>query len=210
MSGALTWGAVGILAGDEAEIGAPFGPIGWLIAGAAIVATVAVAAVVMSQGSDKAVSEPIDGAQAVPESIPKTEPKAEEKCQGSPKQPPEFDPEKAELDRIGPLKGLTPEQIAEKLKKLGYDGPLAGDNDGDIFIKNLPNGRSVRVRVDPAEVRKNPKGWADEKSHVHKEGVDTGTSNEDTASKSAKNPVRYDDSGCASDNPEDIHIPTKG
>lgn len=210
MSGALTWGAVGVLAGEEAEAGAPFGPVGWLIAGAAILATVAVAAVVMSQSGDKAVDEPLEGTQDAPEALPKTETKIEEQCKGSPPQPPKFDPEKAELDKIGPLKDLTPEEIAAKLRELGYDGPLEGDNGGDIYVKNLPNGRSVRIRVDPAEVRKNPKGWADEKPHVHKEGVDTGATDEDTAGKSAKNPVRYDDSGCPSDDHEDVHIPTKG
>ena len=205
MSDAISWGAIGALTGEEAEAGAPFGPVGWLIAGVAIVATAVVGAIILNQ----AVSEPAQGAKSAADSFPKTEAKAVEECQGGAPQPKQEDPEKDELDKVDSLKDLSPDQIADILKKQGYSGPLPGDNGGDIYVKNLPNGRSVRIRVDPAEIRKNPKGWADEKPHVHKEGVDTGANDSETAGKSAKNQVRYDDSGCPSNEPEDVHIPIR-
>jgi len=154
-----------------------------------------------------------DAAKTAPNVIPQTKAGATQQCPNLPprgKQAKISPEEQQALDKIGPLEGKSRQEIGEQLKP-DYGEPVEGDNGGDIYIKDLGNGRSVRVRVDPAKVRNPPEGKADDVPHAHKETVDTGTDKdkEETASKDAKNEIKFDDTGCPSTDWKDTHTPIK-
>lgn len=228
-SGSLALGGLGSLggaagAGTEAttviatstETGSLGGPIGLAIGvGVGIALAIAIAwkahTAAQEAADDKQKAD--QAAQAAKEStqaFPQTAVDSKSQCPNSPpggNQP--TSPEEEEIAKLGNFKGQSSSQIEQQLSApgTGYSGPLTGDNGGKIFLKDLGNGRSVRVRLDPATVRNPPKGYADEVPHAHKEAVDTGPTPEDTASQDAANEIRYDDSGCPTTDKVAQHIP---
>jgi hypothetical protein len=204
----LTWGALVVAEEAEAEAGAVFGPPGWIVAGVAMVLTAAVAAVVIASQNGKETTEPIDAAKDATKSFPQTIPNSTGNCPNLPPDPTgKGDVEKAELDKLGQLNNRTPEEIAEIAKQNGYKGPFPGD-DGDIYVKDLPNGRSVQIRIDKGNTQL-PEHYGGYSDHVHKEGVDTQSTPKETVAKSNKaNRVDYDDSNCPTSDPLAKHIKT--
>lgn len=67
------------------------------------------------------------------------------------------------------------------------------------------DGTAVAIRVDPPMVRANPKGFADEVPHVHKETVPTNKiTNGDYSPSDA---TKFNDLGVPSNDPRQTHIP---
>jgi len=129
--------------------------------------------------------------------------------------------EKEALDRLGPIEGLTPEEIEAKLKDQGFAGPAKAKSGGKVFTKDVGNGRTIGVRLDPAEAtgpgtrRPEAKGWADEKPHSHKESVPSSEVHDGNYDPRAKEKLIFDDAGkvrnpkAASDK-DATHIPMNG
>ena len=77
---------------------------------------------------------------------------------------------------------------------------------GEVWTLDRPDVNTASVRIDPAMKRTNPKGWADEIDHAHKEIVNT----IDVVNgnyKPLNNVIRLDDLGNPSNNKTDLHIP---
>jgi type II secretory pathway pseudopilin PulG len=109
--------------------------------------------------------------------------------------------EKEILDKLGPLEGLTPEEIKAKLKEQGFSGPAASDGSSQVYTKDAGNGRTIGVRLDPATptgpdtAREIPQGKADEIPHSHKESVPTSEVKDGNYDQLAPGKRNLDDQG---------------
>ncbi|WP_200951667.1 hypothetical protein, partial [Duganella sp. Root1480D1] len=112
-----------------------------------------------------------------------------------------------ELGKLPNLAGKTSAEIESALRAQGYTS-VSANNGGTVWTKNLPDGNTAAVRIDPATVRVNPKGFADEVPHAHKEIVPTANVVNGNY-KPGKSVITLDDSCCATKNPSDTHIPIK-
>lgn len=112
-----------------------------------------------------------------------------------------------ELSRLPDLAGKTSSEIESTLLAKGYTSVLA-NNGGAVWTKALPDGNTAAVRIDPATIRANPKGFADEVPHAHKEIVPTVEVTNGNY-KPGKTVTTLDDSCCATINPAKTHIPIK-
>lgn len=107
--------------------------------------------------------------------------------------------------------GKTPSQIRSILRGRGYTSSSAHSG-GEIWMKNLPDGNTASIRIDPRKVRNPPLGYADGVLHYHKESVPTDKVNNNYKPKHS---TQYNDQGIPSSkgsNPNhaaDVHIPTK-
>ena len=115
--------------------------------------------------------------------------------------------EQKALDDLGRLQGRKEAEIEQQLKKQGYSGPVVANSGGKIYTKDLGNGKTVAVRLDPAEVRTPPRGYADEVLHAHKETVPTSEVSAGNYSHKAKGKTRFDDNGHPSSDQRAVHIP---
>jgi hypothetical protein len=124
--------------------------------------------------------------------------------------------EKEALDKLGPLEGLSAEEIESKLKEQGFSGPVSAKSGGKVFVKDVGNGRTIGVRLDPAQPtgpgtkRLTPKGWADEIPHSHKESVPTSEVKDGNYEPTAPDKLTLDDSGNPSADKKATHIPMDG
>lgn len=82
---------------------------------------------------------------------------------------------------------------------------ITGNNGGTIWTKTAADGNTAAVRVDPPMVRQNPKGFADEVPHVHKEIVPTKDVSNGNYPPSAA--TKLNDSSNSSSDPRQTHIP---
>ena len=116
-----------------------------------------------------------------------------------------------ELNRVGNLEGMTGKEIKQRLQSLGYKGPFRTANGGKAYIKDLGNGYSSQIRVDPIQwdpEQESPSERAGARPHVHKEGVRTKQTNADTYDQNNdKGKITYDDENCPSSDPYKTHIP---
>jgi RHS repeat-associated protein len=78
-----------------------------------------------------------------------------------------------ELRQLGPLSGRSKDVIEKDLKRRGYRS-CPSESGGNVWTKPMPKGQTAVVRLDPAEKRIPPKGWADEVPHAHKEIIPSG------------------------------------
>ena len=110
-----------------------------------------------------------------------------------------------ELGSLGKLNSMSKAEIQKTLSERGYTSvPAKGG--GEVWTKNLPDGNTAAVRVDPAMQRVKPKGFADEVPHAHKEIVPT-SSVDGGNYKPSEVSSRLDDLGNPSTNKADQHIP---
>ncbi len=112
-----------------------------------------------------------------------------------------------ELKQLPTLTGKTTSEIEGLLQSEGYTS-VPANNGGKVWTKNSPDGNTAVVRVDPATVRKPPKGFADEVRHAHKEIVPTSEVSNGNYSP-GKHVKTLDDNCCASKDPRQIHIQIK-
>lgn len=117
--------------------------------------------------------------------------------------------EQKALEKLTEFNGKTEAEIEAKLQELGYDGPVTANSGGKVYTKDLGNGRTIGVRLDPPQVRVEPKGWADELPHAHKESVPTTAVQDGNYSYRTPNKLTFDDRGKISNSAADIHIPIK-
>jgi hypothetical protein len=113
--------------------------------------------------------------------------------------------EQKALDELGEVRGKKESEIEQKLKDQGYEGPAEGDNGGKIYTKDLGNGKTVAVRLDPPST-KTSKGFADEVPHAHKETLPTSEVSDGNYSHRANGKMTFDDAGRPSNDPRAIHI----
>ncbi len=97
--------------------------------------------------------------------------------------------------------------IAALLREKGYTD-VPANSGGTVWTKQLPDGNTAVVRLDPPAIRDVPKGFADEVAHAHKEIVPT-TEVTNGNYKPSKSVTTLDDTCCATKNPLEIHIPTQ-
>ena len=110
-----------------------------------------------------------------------------------------------ELGQLPSLAGKTVSEIEYLLKSQGYTS-VPAKNGGAIWTKNLPDGNTAAVRLDPPTVRDVPKGFADEIPHAHKEIVPT-VNVENGNYKPNQSVTTLDDACCATTDPSKTHIP---
>jgi hypothetical protein len=77
-----------------------------------------------------------------------------------------------ELKNLPALSGKTTSETEALLKSRGYTS-VSANNGGTVWTKNLPDGNTAAVRLDPPTIRSAPKGYADEVAHAHKEIIPT-------------------------------------
>ncbi len=112
-----------------------------------------------------------------------------------------------ELRMLPPLKGRTVSEIESMLVQRGYTS-VAADSGGTVWTKAIPDGYTAAVRIDPAVVRPDPKGWADEVPHAHREIVPTAKVRNGNYMPD-NNVTRLDDACCSTTNTADAHIPVQ-
>ncbi|WP_219133122.1 RHS repeat-associated core domain-containing protein [Janthinobacterium sp. UMAB-60] len=84
-----------------------------------------------------------------------------------------------EIKNLPALNNMLPSDIRKILRRRGYTmvgsrtNPSGSNKRGQVWTKNLPDGNTAAVRIDPAEKRAIPLGNADEVPHAHKEIVPT-------------------------------------
>ncbi|WFR80907.1 RHS repeat-associated core domain-containing protein [Janthinobacterium rivuli] len=84
-----------------------------------------------------------------------------------------------EIKNLPALNNMLPSDIRKILRRRGYTmvgsrtNPSGSNKRGQVWTKNLPDGNTAAVRIDPAEKRTIPLGNADEVPHAHKEIVPT-------------------------------------
>ena len=83
---------------------------------------------------------------------------------------------------------------------------MSANSGGTVWTKALSDGNTAAVRIDPAVTRPNPRGWADEVPHVHKEIVPT-SEIQNGNYKPSNSVVTLDDMCCVTSNKTDTHIP---
>jgi hypothetical protein len=86
-------------------------------------------------------------------------------------------PQQRAFGEIGPLTGRTGSDIFDTAARAGWRLATA-ESGGQVWTKNLDNGMTAVVRVDPPAFgpgtrRPDPLGYADEVAHAHKEAVPT-------------------------------------
>jgi hypothetical protein len=111
------------------------------------------------------------------------------------------------LSRPPALEGKTSAEIESTLLAKGYTS-VPATNGGAFWTKDLPDGNTAVVRIDPATVRVSPKGFADEVPHAHKEIVPTAEITNGNY-KPGTTVTTLDDFCCATTNPAKTHIPTR-
>jgi len=112
-----------------------------------------------------------------------------------------------ELNAIGPLTGKDTATINADMAARGYFSKTANSG-GLVWSKDMPDGNTVVIRTDPAQVRTPPRAWADEVAHAHKESVPTTYMSAGDYSTGA--PVtKYSDSNMASTDINSVHIPLR-
>jgi len=116
--------------------------------------------------------------------------------------------EQKALDQLGPLGGKSQSDIEAQLLVQGYTGVKANSG-GKVFTKDLGNGKTMAVRLDPAMQRNPPKGFADEKPHAHKESVPSAAVSNGNYSPTSSGLTKFDDLGKPSSDPGRVHIPTQ-
>ena len=77
-----------------------------------------------------------------------------------------------ELMVLGPLSGRRRRDIEKRLRQRGYTAVDARSG-GKVWTKNMEDGNTVGVRIDPAKQRRNPLGHSDEVPNAHKEKIPT-------------------------------------
>ncbi len=112
----------------------------------------------------------------------------------------------AELDALGPLAGKSRTEIEAELRAKGYNA-VPAHSGGQVWTKPTADGTTAAVRLDPAEVRSPPKGWADEVPHAHKEIVPS--SAVQNGNYPAKAATKLNDAGLPAANKAEAHIPIK-
>jgi hypothetical protein len=112
------------------------------------------------------------------------------------------------LADLGALQGKTATEIEADVTKQGYSGVTANSG-GKVFTKDVGNGRTMSVRVDPPTIRNPPKGFADEVAHCHKESVPTSAITNGNYPPSTPNQLKFDDMGRVSTDVRAVHIPIK-
>jgi hypothetical protein len=115
--------------------------------------------------------------------------------------------ETEELKKIGSLSGKDQKNIEADLVSRGYNSATAHSG-GKVLTKDLGNGRTMAVRLDPPTVRNPPKGFADEVPHAHKESIPTSTVQNGNY-PNGPHVRKFDDAGNTSSDPTAVHIPTK-
>jgi len=127
---------------------------------------------------------------------------------GDDKDKKEKTPEEKAQEELGELKGKSKSEIRQKLKELGYKPVESFNKKGEVWTKDLGNGKTQGVRIDPPVKRLVPRGWGDEVDHVQKELVPT-----DRISKGNYQPEdvlkRLNDKGMESLDKRELHIPIK-
>ncbi|AQR68105.1 hypothetical protein BZG29_06885 [Janthinobacterium sp. LM6] len=84
-----------------------------------------------------------------------------------------------EIRNLPALHNMLPSKIRNILRNRGYtmvgsrNNATGSNTAGQVWTKNLPDGYTASVRIDPAESRSPPLGRADEVPHAHKEIVPT-------------------------------------
>jgi hypothetical protein len=109
-----------------------------------------------------------------------------------------------EINGLGQLQGKSKVDIEAQLTAQGYSS-VPANNGGTIWTKAGADGNTAAVRIDPAMVRANPKGFADEVSHVHKEIVPSSAVSNGNYPPSAA--TTLDDFGNPTTDPRLTHIP---
>lgn len=148
---------------------------------------------------------PPTAAPAATSAAPSSPPSATS-CATSPASSKVTSEEQKALSDLGELKGKPAADIEAELTKDGYSG-VNGFGGGKVYTKDLGNGRTMAVRIDPATVRTPPKGFADEVAHAHKESVPTSAITSGNYSPKAPDLLRFDDMGRVSTDPRAVHIP---
>jgi hypothetical protein len=110
------------------------------------------------------------------------------------------------LERIGPLQGREASEIEGSLSRRGFSGVAAHDGVGRVWTKPGADGNTAAVRIDPAKVRPEPRGWADEVPHAHKEAVASSKVSEGNYERAD---VTYDDQCNVSVDMQAVHIEIK-
>ena len=117
-----------------------------------------------------------------------------------------------EMASLPNFSGKTPGQIRRILRSRGYTSSPAHSG-GEIWMKNLPDGNTASIRIDPRKVRTPPLGYADETPHFHKESVPTDKVS--NGNYKPKHSVQYNDQDISSskgtniNHAADVHIPMK-
>jgi RHS repeat-associated protein len=115
-----------------------------------------------------------------------------------------------EIETLPQYAGKTRAEIELDLVNKGYS-PVSARSGGTVWSKNMADGTTAIVRVDPAVTRTPSKGWADERPHVHKESVSTSDMSNGDYGRDAS-VTKYDDannisSPTSSTHKSDTHIP---
>ena len=85
----------------------------------------------------------------------------------------------------------------------------AGNNGGRVFTKPMQKAQAAVARIDPAELRPTPRGWADEVPHAHKEIVDGAWVSRRGDFDPWETRVTLDDSGTKTSDRVRTHIPIR-
>ena len=116
-----------------------------------------------------------------------------------------------ELMVLGPLSGRRRRDIEKRLRQRGYTAVEARSG-GKVWTKNMEDGNTVGVRIDPAVQREVSLGQSDEVPHAHKEKIPTDKIR--NGNYRDRHAERFDDHGVIinTNSDEDIrraHIPIK-
>ncbi|MDI3288314.1 RHS repeat-associated core domain-containing protein [Polyangium sp. 15x6] len=109
-----------------------------------------------------------------------------------------------ELRDLGALSGRSRSDIEKELKSRGYRS-CAAESGGTVWTKKMSKGQTAVVRLDPAEQRDPPRGFADEVPHAHKEIIATAAVNNRGNFK--RRATKLNDSATKTDDPRQTHIP---
>lgn len=112
-----------------------------------------------------------------------------------------------ELKQLPSFSGKSKSEIEGLLKSQGYKS-VPAKNGGAVWTKNLADGNTAAVRLDPPTVRDVPKGFADEVSHAHKEIVPTKNVTDGNYAP-GQDVTTLDDACRATKEPHKAHIPIK-
>jgi hypothetical protein len=112
-----------------------------------------------------------------------------------------------QLKLLPTFAGKTTSQIESELITQGFKSTPA-NNGGSVWTKDLPDGNTAAIRLDPPTIRSPSKGFADEVPHAHKEIVPTNAVTNGNYSP-GKTVTTLDDNCCSTTNPRDTHIPIK-
>lgn len=110
-----------------------------------------------------------------------------------------------ELQSLPALSGKTKAEIEAELIARGYTSTPAHSG-GTVWTKPGNDGITSAVRIDPAVIKKKPKGWADEVPHVHKETVPT-SKVDASGNYGWQDATTHNDAGFPSTDKRDTHIP---